>query len=186
VIASHSACHALHDHPRNLTDDQLRALARNGGVLGLVFHPGFLDADARAEETRVRATAAYQALAAEPGAENDTELFLRQSELLQREARPLDADRLVDHVLHAIEVAGIEHVGVGSDYDGIQRAPRGLEDASCYGVLAERLLARGLDEHDVRAVLGGNMERVFAQATAPGTEAATAELLPLGEPATAR
>jgi membrane dipeptidase len=169
VIASHSGCMALHAHPRNLTDDQLRALAANGGVVGIVFHPGFLGADGRAEEERVRKTGAYRALeaahVAAGGAPEDAELFGAQARHLRAHAAPFPAERLVEHVLHAIEVAGIDHVGVGSDYDGIQRAPVGLEDASCYGRLAELLLARGLAAQDVRQVLGGNLERVFAAVT---------------------
>lgn len=167
ALASHSGCRALHDHPRNLTDAQLRALAEADGVVGIVFHPGFLDADARAEEARVRATPEYRALR---GA-NETELMLRQSELLAREARPLAAARVADHVLHAVEVAGPRHVGVGSDFDGIQRAPAGLDDASAYGTLGRLLRARGLSEADVRLVLGENALRVFERATGPGTEA---------------
>jgi membrane dipeptidase len=163
VIASHSGCRSLHDHPRNLTDDQLRALGAAGGVVGIVFHPGFLGADGRAEEARVRATDGYKALS---GA-NETALFCAQSDFLIAHAAPFPAARVADHVLHAIEHAGIDHVGVGSDYDGIQRAPQGLEDASCYGTLAELLLARGLAAGEVRKVLGGNMERVFAAATGP-------------------
>lgn len=175
VIASHSGCHALHDHPRNLDDGQLRALALNGGVVGIVFHPGFLDAGARAEDARVYGSEDYRAL---EGA-NETELFLRQSEHLTRAAAPLPAERLVEHVLHAVEVAGPEHVGLGSDYDGILRGPRWLEDASCYGTLAELLLQRGLAADEVRGILGGNMERVFARATGPGTRAWEAKVTPL-------
>ena len=92
--------------------------------------------------------------------------------------RALDAERVVDHVVHACSVAGVEHVGVGSDFDGIQRGPRGLEDASCYGLLAERLLGRGFDERDVRRVLGDNLRGLYARVTAAGTRAATAELAP--------
>ncbi len=164
-IASHSGCKALHDHPRNLDDAQLRALAAAGGVVGVVFHPGFLDARARAEEQRVRDDDAYRRIAGR----NATDTFLLQSEHMQRAAEPLRASRVLDHVLHAIDVAGIDHVGIGSDYDGIQRAPAGLEDASCYGRLADMLLAHGCAEDDVRKVLGGNMERVFAAVTGPGT-----------------
>ncbi|MEQ1891605.1 MAG: membrane dipeptidase, partial [Planctomycetota bacterium] len=161
VIASHSGCMALHAHPRNLTDDQLRALAANGGVCGIVFHPGFLDADARAEEARVRKLPAYLACdEPEPMAR-----FLAQQQVMRREARPLPAERLVEHVLHAIEVAGIDHVGLGSDYDGIERAPAGLEDARGYAVLAELLAQRGLSDGDLLRVLGGNMERVFRRVT---------------------
>lgn len=168
VIASHSGCHALHDHPRNLDDDQLRALAANGGVVGIVFHPGFLDAEGRAEEARVRELPAYRAL---EGA-NATDLFLLQGEFIERHAKPLPIERLGDHVLHAMEVAGPEHVGLGSDYDGIQRGPVGLEDASCYGNLARHLAQRGLGEAEIRGVMGANMERVFEAVTRDSVAAA--------------
>jgi membrane dipeptidase len=170
TIASHSGCRTLHDHPRNLTDEQLRALAAHGGVVGIVFHPGFLDAEARAEEARVRASAAYRDTATlDPAAG-----FLAKQRIVRTEARPLAAERLVDHVVHAVEVAGIDHVGIGSDYDGIERGPEGLEDASSYGVLAELLLRRGFDLEAVGKVLGGNMERVFALATGERSAAGTA------------
>jgi membrane dipeptidase len=84
---------------------------------------------------------------------------------MRREAAPMPAARLVEHVLHAIEVAGIDHVGLGSDYDGIERGPQWLEDASCYGVLAELLLRAGLDEPSVEKVLGLNLRRVFRAAS---------------------
>jgi membrane dipeptidase len=172
VIASHSGCSALHDHPRNLDDEQLRALAAAGGVVGVVFCTAFLDADAQAEDARLRESEAYRGLSAS----DDSELFCAQSELLQREARPLAAERVVDHIQHAVEVAGIDHVGLGSDFDGIQRTPAGLEDASRYPLLAELLVKRGFDREDARKVLGGNMKRVFEQVTGPGTRAAVAGL----------
>jgi membrane dipeptidase len=167
VMASHSGCRTLHDHPRNLTDAQLRALARQDGVVGIVFHPGFLDAAARAEEARVRALPAYAELAhADPSAK-----FLAQQRVMRSLAAPLSAERLVEHVEHAVEVAGIDHVGLGSDYDGIERAPEGLEDARGYAVLAELLAQRGFGDTDLLKVLGGNMERVFRQVTGRGTRA---------------
>jgi len=144
--------------------------------VGIVFCTPFLDSGAREAEVRMRETAAYQALSAV----NDTGLYLAQSEYLQRSLPPLPLQRVVDHVLHAVEVAGIDHVGIGSDYDGIQRTPQGLEDASCYGNLAEALLGAGLGEEDVRKVMGGNMSRVYSQVTGPGTRASEARLLPMG------
>jgi len=136
AIASHSACRALHDHPRNLSDDQMRALAASGGVCGIVFVPGFLGAGGRADGV-------------------------------------VTSERVLDHVVHAVEVMGVEHVGLGSDFDGTPTPPRGLEDASCYPVLAEGLAARGFAQDEVLAVLGGNLRRVFAAATAkrPGPPA---------------
>lgn len=175
VIASHSGCQAIHEHPRNLDDDQLRALAANGGVVGVVFCVPFLDGDAGTEDQRLRETDAYRAL---QGA-NDTELYVRQAEFLQAHAAPLPIDRVCDHVCHAIEVAGIDHVGIGSDFDGIQRTPEGLEDASCYGALAVALQRRGLDATDIGRVLGGNMRRVFAEVTAEPARASTQRLLRL-------
>lgn len=167
VIASHSGCRALNPHPRNLTDDQLRALADRGGVVGIVFCTPFLDAAARSEENLLRETEGYRAIVDE----NRTARFLAQSAYLQREATPLPLDRVLDHVEHAVRVAGIDHVGIGSDYDGIQRRPEGLEDASCYGNLAEGLFQRGFSEGDVLGIMGGNMRRVFTEATGPGTRA---------------
>ncbi len=166
VLASHSGCKALHDHPRNLSDAQLGALARHGGVVGIVFHPGFLDAGARAEEARVRTLPAYTALQGAPMAK-----FLAQQRLMRSHAAPLPAARLVEHLEHAVELAGIDHVGLGSDYDGIERTPQGLEDARGYAVLAELLAQRGFSDADLLKILGGNMERVFRAATGPGTRA---------------
>jgi membrane dipeptidase len=167
VIASHSGCAALHAHPRNLTDEQLRALRGAGGVVGIVFCTPFLDAGARAAEQALRDGAQYQGLTGS----NETALFLAQAAYLQRHAPPLPLERVVDHVVHAVDVAGIEHVGIGSDYDGITRTPEGLEDASCYGNLVEALLARGFDEAELELLLGANMRRVFRAVTGPGTRA---------------
>ena len=175
LIASHSGCSALHDHPRNLDDQQLRALAAHGGVVGIVFCTSFLDAQAQAEQERLCEDPEYRALQGE----NDTALFERQGRWLQQRLPPLPAERVADHVCHAVEVAGIEHVGIGSDFDGILATPQGLEDASRYGTLAELLFARGFKPGDVRAVLGGNMQRVFERVTGPGTRAASARLTPL-------
>jgi membrane dipeptidase len=175
VIASHSGCSALHDHPRNLDDEQLRALASQGGVVGIVFCTAFLDAQAQAEQQRLAEDGDYKTLS---GA-NDTELFERQGRWMQARVAPMPAARVADHVCHAVEVAGIEHVGIGSDFDGILVAPQGLENASCYGTLADLLLQRGFAPADVRKVLGGNMQRVFERVTGSGTSAATAALVPL-------
>ncbi len=176
TIASHSGCRALYDHPRNLTDDQLRALGSHGGVVGIVFHPGFLDAQARAEEARVRASPAYLEV---PGSDA-TSRFLEKQRVMRTQARPLAAERFLDHVVHAVEVAGIDHVGIGSDYDGIERGPEWLEDAASYGILAELLLRRGFDLEGVEKVLGLNMERVFGRVTGAGTAAHAARILPIG------
>ncbi len=157
VIASHSACKALHDHQRNLDDDQLRALARNGGVVGMPFLPSFLDGDAQAEAARLRATEGYRGLRAESSAA----LEIARTAFMARNRSPLSIERLVDHIVHVAEVAGIEHVGLGSDFDGITTTVEGLEDAGRYGSLIEPLRRRGLDDGEIAAVMGGNLQRVL-------------------------
>ncbi|MFT5286718.1 MAG: membrane dipeptidase [Planctomycetota bacterium] len=139
-------------------------------MIGIVFHPGFLDADARAEEVRLRDSDEYRAIEGR----NDSEKFLRQAQFMEAKAIPMPVDRLVDHVMHAIDIAGVEHVGIGSDFDGIERGPEHLEDAGAYGYLADQLKRRGLGDSEVQAVMAGNMERVFALVTGVGSCASLA------------
>jgi len=160
AIASHSGCMAVNEHPRNLDDEQLRALARNGGVVGIVFCTPFLDAAARAEEQRWRETAEYKALRGG----NDTELFLAQCEFMQRSVTPLSLERVLDHLCHAVEIAGIEHVGIGSDYDGVDSLPRQLDDVSTYLLITQVLLDRGYQKKDIHKILGENVLRVMRKA----------------------
>jgi len=157
VIASHSGCGALHAHRRNLSDDQLRALAEAGGVVGLPFLPSFLCPEAQRAAADLRATDAYRALRAGSAAALEVE----RTRFMARELPPLAIERLVDHLEHAVRVAGIEHVGLGSDFDGITVTVEGLEDAAGYGRLAEALGARGFTPREVELVMGGNLLRVF-------------------------
>lgn len=159
VIASHSGCRALSEHPRNLSDALLRQLADAGGVVGVVFHGGFLSDAARADDRRIYADPVYRAIEGR----NGTEKWLLQTEYHQRVAPPFDLEVVADHIAHAVDVAGVEHVGLGSDYDGIPRGPRGLETAADYPNLAAALGRRGFSERDVERVMGGNMLRVFGE-----------------------
>jgi len=165
VIASHSCARALSDHPRNLTDDQLRAIARNGGVAQLNFFPLFLDTSFREAFERAEAwIAARRAEAA--GAESPapaTELSdLRQSMIARIPAVPLSV--VLDHIDHMVRVAGIDHVGaLGSDFDGISATPAGLEDVTRIPTIAQALVDRGYSDSDVAKLLGGNVLRVLEE-----------------------
>ncbi len=168
VIASHSGCRAVNDHPRNLSDEQLKALRENEGVIGAVFCTPFLDGDCAAELTRLRESDEH--IAIDEGSEAAT--FFARARFLQESAPPLPLDRVCDHICHAVERAGVEHVGIGSDYDGIDHTPKGLEDASRYPALAAALLKRGFTEAELEGIFWGNMARAFARATGEGTRAA--------------
>jgi len=159
VLASHSGCRALSEHPRNLTDAQLKRLADAGGVVGIVFHGGFLDDAARQEDQRIYASPAYRAVQVA----NPTAHWMAQSAYHQAHAKPMDLGRVADHVLHAVDRAGFEHVGLGSDFDGIPRTPRGLESAADYPNLAAALAQRGLSARAIDAVMGENLARLFGE-----------------------
>lgn len=151
VMASHSSCRALCDHPRNLTDAQLKALAKNGGVACINFYPGFIDAEYLARAGGVTG-AARSAVAA--GADDAAERAL---------PRP-SFDTLIAHIDHAVRVAGVDHVGLGADWDGVPTLPEGLDDVTALPRVTEALLKRGYWEHDVRKILGENVLRVMEEA----------------------
>jgi membrane dipeptidase len=172
VIASHSACRTLSDHPRNLTDDQLRALAASGGVMGIVFCTHFLDCEEASLEFDRSASAEWKATETM----HPTEQFFARGEILQAVMPPFPMQKVVDHIAHAADVAGVEHVGIGSDFDGIYRRPAGLEDVSGFPRLGAALLEHGFSREEVKLIFGGNLGDLFARVTGPGTEAHRTEL----------
>jgi membrane dipeptidase len=167
VIASHSSCRAIANHPRNMTDDMLRALAKNGGVCMINFFSAFISD----EVAEVTMHAAKRDRMERPPTEGGTEEmpndrtnwdeFLKWFQSLGSPAATLE--QVADHVFHAADVAGIEHVGIGSDFDGVPALPAGLTDASMLPSLTARLLERGMSEGDAEKVLGGNFMRVFEE-----------------------
>jgi len=163
VIASHSSARALSDFPRNLSDDQLRAIARNGGVVNVNFYSRFLDSEyrARAEAVDAQIAAARRALPAGPdSAAAAARLSARRDSLLAALPQtPFSV--LIDHIDHIARVAGVDHVGLGSDFDGVSALPLGMEDVTRLPRIAQALLDRGYSEQDVTKMLGGNMLRVM-------------------------
>jgi membrane dipeptidase len=159
-MVSHSGCRALSDHPRNITDDQLRALKEAGGVLGIPFATAFLNADERDAERAFRKTPAYQSVKGRDA----TESLLLQGDAIQSGLPPFPMEHVVNHVLHALEFLGPEQVAIGSDFDGIDRRPAGLEDASGYPALIEALAKRGVDEPTLAGIAYGNAQSAFTSA----------------------
>ncbi len=165
VICSHSSCRALCGHPRNVTDDMLRALAKNGGVVMINFNCGFLDDAYGKLSTANRSQLAIREQAIDKTfAKGSPEHAKALAELKQKlpPPPPPDIERLIAHLEHAIAIAGVDHVGLGSDFDGVPCVPKGLDDVTGLPRITYWLLQRGLDEASVRKVLGENLLRVFA------------------------
>jgi membrane dipeptidase len=167
VIASHSSCRALCDVPRNLTDDMIRALAKNGGVMDINFYSGFLSPDFAAAYKKVATQIQADESAAEKQYANDRKRLAEESRnIWARYASQFPAPSyttIADHIDHAVQVAGIDHVGLGSDFDGIDSAPKGMEDVSKLPDLVRELARRGYSEQDLKKILGGNLLRVMRQ-----------------------
>jgi membrane dipeptidase len=166
IIASHSSARALSNHPRNIPDDLLRRIAKNGGVIMVNFYPAFidqkyLDADkARDERLKPQLDALAERYKADP-----VQLAAERKKLF--DANPLPATPLsvvIDHIDHIAKVAGIDHVGIGSDFDGVPSLPVGMEDISKLPAITYELLRRGYNEKDIRKFLGENLLRAFGEA----------------------
>jgi len=168
VIASHSSCRALCAVPRNMTDDMMRALAKNGGVIQINFHIGFLSQE-YADAVKSSSPAEKERISAmEKQCGENEACKVRGYQRLNDEATAkgllpvVNWQRIVDHVDHAVKIAGVDHVGLGSDFDGAVM-PRGMEDVSHYGRITEELLRRGYSNADIEKILGGNTLRVMAE-----------------------
>lgn len=164
VIASHSSCRALSPVPRNMTDDMIRALGKNGGVIGINFGEGFLNP--KDAEMLMHSIGRTDEAPKASGAALDK----YTADQLHKElaAKPTSFGTLQDavaHIDHAVKIAGIDHVGIGSDFDGISVAPKGLEDISKMPALAAALRKKGYSEQDIRKIFGGNTLRVLREVT---------------------
>lgn len=162
VIFSHSSARALTDVPRNVPDDVLRLLPRNGGVVMVTFVPGFVSQEVADHAARLQAET--RRLAALHGSDKAA---LDLALAAWREANPpprATLAQVADHIDHIRRVAGIDHVGIGSDFDGISAVPVGLEDVSTFPALTAELLRRGYPDEEVKKILGLNLLRVMRQA----------------------
>lgn len=166
VLASHSSARALCDHPRNLPDDLLREIARKGGLVMANAYPAFLTPEAaRADAERMAELKPFLLETEEEYFRDPRKIVAERTRLFDEHPLPeVPLDRYVDHVIHLIDKAGEEHVGIGSDFDGITQAPVGFEDASRFPDLTGELLKRGVDKTGVRLILGENFLRMLRAA----------------------
>jgi membrane dipeptidase len=164
IIASHSSVYTICQNKRNLKDEQIRAIAKNGGVVCVNFAPFFIDSSFAAKEKlmleknkdRVDKFRALQ----------KTDNLLKEktvSQLLTKEYAEIlpSVKQLVDHIDYIVKLVGVEYIGLGSDYDGISITPAGMEDVTCYPKITEELVRRGYSESDIKKILGENFLRVL-------------------------
>jgi len=168
VIASHSSAFALAATPRNVPDDVLKSITKNGGLVMVNFYPAYLTQEG-AKEDYLFWEYLHQ-LEKIPGMSQ-----IEFNNLLDKweEEHPMpncSIEKVVDHIDYIIKTAGIDHVGLGSDFEGIPAGPENLEDVSCFPYITQVLLNRGYKEADIHKILGGNFLRVFrmAEEKAPG------------------
>jgi len=169
VIASHSSARALTNAGRNMTDEMLKAMTTNGGVVQVNFFSGFVDEDYRkANQAQAKAEAAavqeyVDQMKAQGKAVNYVEEDRIEREWSAKIPRP-PLKSLIDHIDHVAKVAGIDHVGLGSDFDGVSGAtPQGIDSAADLPKITQALLDRGYSAEDIKKILGGNLMRVFRE-----------------------
>jgi membrane dipeptidase len=180
VIASHSNCRSLCDHPRNLDDAMIRELAAKGGVIQINYHVGFLSQEFRDAEKAHPEINKLIALEVQKRCGHKEGCQLIEGDRITRDyveqgkLPRVDWTKIIDHIDHAVKVAGIDHVGLGSDFDGANM-PFGMEDAAQLPKITEGLLRKGYSEGDVKKILGENTLRLMADVERIGAESNAAK-----------
>ena len=163
VLVSHSCVYAICPHRRNLKDEQIKAIGKNGGVIHLNFYSGFLDS---AFEKRSTAFTAKHKTEMDSLLKINPEPYFMQVFLFEKYPAEVNTLRpplslLIDHLDYIVKLIGVDHVGLGSDFDGVNSLPRELDDVTDYPLITKALLERGYRKKDIRKILGGNFLRLF-------------------------
>ncbi len=163
IIASHSSVYSLVASRRNLKDDQIKAIAKNGGVIQVNFNPGFIDSTFNKKEI-----AFFKKHAAEKDSilKSGMDDFYMMDFLYRKYAAEVDPIRpplsmLIDHIAYIVKLVGVDYVGLGSDFDGINLTPQQLDDVTAYPLITKALVERGYKKKDITKILGGNFLRVL-------------------------
>lgn len=168
LMASHSSCRAICNHPRNMSDEMIRALAAKGGVIQINYHVGFLDQGFADTYQRVRSELSNRADQGRKACGDDLDCEVLEDDRVNRQMIAegklphVSWEKIVEHIDHAVKLVGADHVGLGSDFDGATM-PDGLEDCSKLPRLTEALLRKGYSESDIKKILGENTLRLMEE-----------------------
>lgn len=163
VLVSHSNCHAICPVPRNLTDEQIKAIGKNGGVIHLNFYSGFVDSSFKQKETAfLQAHSRELDSLKQTGMQQEYAMSILTNKYADEvyNIRPT-LDQLLNHLDHIVRLIGVDHVGMGSDFDGITSAPKELNDVTDYPLITKALLERGYAKKDIEKILGKNFLRIL-------------------------
>lgn len=166
IIASHSNCYSLNPHHRNLTDDQIKAIAKNGGVVMINFYDEFLSSSKKTGKTNAKTKYGNKIDNLYNNAGGDLVEFNRERQKFLNEVTPSDVvtiETIIEHIDYIKNLVGIDYIGLGSDFDGGIDAPFDLYDATCYPLLAQKLYEHGYTIEEIKKILGLNFLRVFKQ-----------------------
>jgi membrane dipeptidase len=165
VLVSHSSVYALCRHRRNLKDDQIKAIGKNGGVIHVNFYSGFIDSTYDRNKTifHSRHKAEKDSLEALKWPDYQVDEWLSEKYKTEATAIRPPLSVLIDHIDYIVQLIGADHVGLGSDFDGIDSAPQQLDGVQDFPKITEALLQRGYTKKDVRKILGGNFLRLFRE-----------------------
>ncbi len=163
VIASHSSVHAICPVPRNLKDNQIRAIAKNGGVVQINFYAGFIDPN---YDRKRNAFMLKHKIENDSLVKNGVNLYVAEEILFSKYVAEVQSfrptlDQLVEHITYVVALVGVDYVGLGSDFDGIPLAPIGLDDVTSYPLITEALVVKGYSAEEIHKILGGNLLRVL-------------------------
>lgn len=169
VIVSHSCAHAICPVPRNMNDEQIKALGKNGGVIHLNFYSGFLDStyNRKLSEFMLQHKSETDSLNQLKISDYEVQMFLSRKYQAEVEMLRPSMNVLLDHLDHIVRLIGVDHVGLGSDFDGIESAPQDLDGVEDFPIITSALIVRGYSNKDIKKILGGNFLRIFKAAEKP-------------------
>ncbi len=164
ILVSHSCVYGINPVPRNLKDEQIKAVGRNGGVISINFYSGFLDPtySAKQQNFLIKHKPELKELSDKYGRSKAIDTLIAKYQSEADENRPR-IDRVIDHIDYVVKLIGVDHVGIGADFDGAESFPQGMESVADFPKVTEALLKRGYSEADVDKILGGNFVRLLRE-----------------------